>query len=180
MKFFSLLLLCYLAIIAQLVLVPELSVAGSRPHLPLVVLCLALFFLRDAQVFVWAILTGIICETFDNAHAGTGVLVLTGLCWLAYRIQVQFELRSLVSRSAVMIGLAFAFECLFQMANRGDFRSLSELSGMLPVSAGNAVYTAVVGLALLLICKMGRSLWPFSGSTTFGENSSYRSRYSTG
>ncbi|QDV15965.1 hypothetical protein Pan153_05840 [Gimesia panareensis] len=178
MKFFSLLLLCYLAIIAQLVLVPEMSVAGSRPHLPLVVLCLALFWLRDAQVFVWAILTGIICETFDNAHPGTGVLVLTGLCWLAFRIQMQFELRSLVSRSAVMLGLAFTFECLFQMVNRSDFRSLSELSSMLPVSAGNAVYTAVVGLVLLLICKMGRSLWLFSGNSDFATSHSYTSRYS--
>lgn len=178
MKFFGLLLLCYLAVIAQLGLVPELMVSGSRPNLPLVVLCLALFWLRDAQVFVWAILVGVICETFDGAHPGTGVLVLTGLCWLAYRMQVQFELRSLWTRPVVIAGMVLAFDCLFQILNRGDIKSVSELGRLLPASAGNAVYSAAVGLALLLLCRMGRSLMPFSGSTTFGESRSYRSRYS--
>ncbi len=77
--------------IAQVGLASEMIVAGSRPNLPLVVLCLALFWLRDAQVFFWAILVGIICETFDDAHPGTGVLVVTALCWFVYRIQVALR-----------------------------------------------------------------------------------------
>ncbi|QGQ23259.1 hypothetical protein F1728_11505 [Gimesia benthica] len=178
MKFFSLLLLCYLAVIAQVGLASEMIVAGSRPNLPLVVLCLALFWLRDAQVFFWAILVGIICETFDDAHPGTGVLVVTGLCWFVYRIQVQFELRSLVSRASVFTTMALAFDVLFQIVNQGSLPAVETLTSLLPVSAGNALYSSAVGLSVLLLCKIGKALLPVSGGSSLSGTRAYTSRYS--
>lgn len=178
MKFFSLLLLCYLAVIAQVGLASEMIVAGSRPNLPLVVLCLALFWLRDAQVFLWAILVGIICETFDDAHPGTGVLVVTALCWFVYRIQLHFELRSLVSRASVFTTMALAFDVLFQIVNQGSLPAVETLTSLLPVSAGNALYSSAVGLSVLLLCKIGKVLLPVSGGSSLAGTRAYTSRYS--
>lgn len=178
MKFFSLVLLYYIALITQLGLIPNLTVAGNRANLMLVVLCLALFWLRDAQVFLWAVLTGLVCEAFDDAHPGTGVLILTGLIWLAYRVQVQLELRSLFSRCTLIAGVTFAFESLFPILNRTNWNSNIDLSGLLQRAAGNALYSALAGLLLLFCFKIMQSVIPVPGRAAFTSNGAYTSRYS--
>ena len=98
MKLLSLLLLGYVCLITQISVIPELSPDGYRPNLIILVTGLALFWLRDARVMLCALLAGLVCEAFDSAIPGTGVFLLTTLVWLAYRVQIHFQLRSLFSR----------------------------------------------------------------------------------
>jgi len=177
-KWISLLLFCYLMMIAQISIVPAGIVEGSRPNLILLVLCFALFWLRDAKIFLWAILTGLICETFDAAIPGTGILLLTCLAWMAFRVQTHFQIRSLFSRFVLMAVMAFAFDSLFQILNRLDAKMLPDLISLTRHSAGNALYTAVVGLGLLLACKIIQRLIPVDFGQNLQNRTAYESRFS--
>ncbi|QDV48691.1 rod shape-determining protein MreD [Gimesia fumaroli] len=178
MKFFSLLIFGYLMLIVQISFVPSATIAGSHPNLLLLVLCFALFWYRDARGFVWAIVTGLICETFDAAIPGTGILLLTGLIWLAYRIQIHFQIRSLFSRFVLMAVFAFTFDSLFQILNHLETNVLPELTTLIQQAAGNALYTAVAGLTLLISFKLVLRLVPFDFEQNLHQGTGYESRYS--
>lgn len=178
MKIISLLMLCYLMLILQISIVPAGMIEGSRPNLILLVLCFALFWLRDAQVFVWAVITGLICETFDSAIPGTGILLVTCLIWAAFRIQTHFQIRSLFSRFVLMAMLAFLFDCLFQILNRLDAKALPDLAVLVQHAAGNALYTAIVGLGLLIAFKIILRLMPVDFGQGVQNTAVYGSRYS--
>lgn len=178
MKFFSLLIFGYLMLIAQISFVPSGAVAGSLPNLMLLVLCFVLFWYRDTRVFLWAIVVGLICETFDAAIPGTGILLLTGLIWLAYRIQLHFQIRSLFSRFVLMAVFAFIFDSLFQILNRLETQALPDLTLLAQQAAGNALYTAVTGLAFLISFKLVLRLVPLDFEQNLHKGTGYESRYS--
>lgn len=178
MKFFSLLIFGYLMLIVQISLVPSGAVEGSRPNLLLLVLCFALFWYRDARVFLWAIVTGLVCETFDAAIPGTGILLLTCLVWLAYRIQLHFQIRSLFSRFVLMALLAFVFDSLFPILNRLETQVFPDLALLAQQAAGTAIYTAVVGLAFLVLFKIVLRLVPIDFEQNLHQGTGYESRYS--
>ncbi|QDT91271.1 hypothetical protein Pan161_29270 [Gimesia algae] len=175
MKLFSLLMLGYVCLITQISVVPELSPDGYRPNLIVLVTGLALFWLRDARVILGALLAGLVCEAFDSAIPGTGVLLLTILIWLAYRVQIHFQLRSLFSRFVMLALLSFLFDGLFQILNHLEAGAelISELSSILQQSAGNSLATAVVGLLLLILIKP----LPFDLSTVRSGSDSYSPQY---
>ena len=154
------------------------DVAGSHPNLMLLVLCFALFWYRDARVFLWAIVTGLICETFDAAIPGTGILLLTGLIWLAYRVQIHFQIRSLFSRFVMIAVFAFLFDSLFQILNRLETKAFPDPTTLMQQAAENAFYTAVVGLALLISFKLILRLVPFDFEQNLHQGTGYESRYS--
>ncbi|WP_417381995.1 hypothetical protein [Gimesia sp.] len=176
MKLFSLMLLAYVCLIIQISVVPELSPQGYRPNLIIMVTGLALFWLRDARVILCALLAGLVCEAFDSAIPGTGVFLLTTLIWLAYRIQVHFQLRSIFSRFVMLAFLSFLFDSLFHALNRLEAGAelISELTGILQQSAGNSLETAVIGLLLLLSIK----LIPVELRTSPAASVGYSSQYS--
>lgn len=178
MRLFSLLILCYLLLILQLSFVPELTVAGYRPNLILVMVCLALFWYRDATVFLWGILAGLIYETFDAAIPGTAILLLTGLIWIAFRIQVHFQIRSLLSRFVLMLVLAFFFDAMFSSLNRLELTTLPNLISLAQYAAGNAVFTAATGLGLLLVFKIVQRLLPVDMGSHQKQDAIYESRFS--
>lgn len=165
-------------LILQISMVPEWIVEGSRPNLMLLVLCFALFWLRDAQVFIWAVITGLICETFDSATPGTGILLLTCLIWTAFRIQTHFQVRSLFSRFVLMAVMAFVFDSVFQILNRLDAQALPDLAALAQHAAANALYTAIVGLGLLFAFKIIQRLLPVDFGQELRNNTAYESRYS--
>ncbi len=175
MKLFSLLLLGYVSLIAQISVVPEWSPAGYRPNLLVLVTGLALFWLRDARVIFAALLSGLVCEAFDSAIPGSGVFLLTILVWLAWRVQIHFQLRSLFSRFVMLACLSFLFDSLFQVLNRlgAGAEMISELPGIVQQSAGNSLATAVVGLCFLMLIK----LIPFDLSTIRSGSASYSPQY---
>lgn len=177
MKTLSLLLFGYLMLVLQISLVPDSVIAGNRPNLILLLLCFALFWCRDARVFLWGILVGLVCETFDAAIPGTGALLLTGLTWLAYRVQIHFQIRSLFSRFVMMAFFTFAFEFLFPLLNRLEAKALPDLLLLSQQAAGCALYTAMVGLALLMSCKLVMRLLPVSFDRPMPAGG-YESRYS--
>ncbi len=177
MKFFCLLILCYLLMIVQISIVPGEIVAGSRPNLILLILCFALFWHRDAKVFLWAIIVGLICETFDSAIPGTGILLLTCLIWMAYRFQTHFQIRSLFNRFILMAVMAFLFGILFQMLNQWDAKTLSDLNSLAQQSAGNALYTAVVGVGLLTAFNIIWRLIPVNVKQNLRNKTVYESRF---
>tara|TARA_R110002095_G_scaffold138534_1_gene120226 strand:- start:181863 stop:182402 length:540 start_codon:yes stop_codon:yes gene_type:complete len=177
-KFFSLLIFGYLMLIIQISLVPSGAVEGSRPNLMLLVLCFALFWYRDARVFFWVIMTGLIYETFDAAIPGTGILLLTCLVWLAYRIQLHFQIRSLFSRFVLMASLTFVFDSLFQVLNRLEVKAFPDLFLLTQQAAGNALYTAVAGLAFLVSVKIIQRLVPIDFEPHLHQGTGYESRYS--
>ncbi|WP_298859026.1 hypothetical protein [uncultured Gimesia sp.] len=178
MKLFSLLILCYILLIIQISVVPEAIVAGSRPNLILVMLCFTLFWCRDATVFLWGILAGLIYETFDSAIPGTGVLLLTSLVWVALRVQLHFQIRSLISRFVLIFVLAFVFDGLFQILNRLEANTLPNLSSLAHHAAGNALYTAVAGFGLLVSFKIILRLVPIEFGQSLRNESVYKSRFS--
>ncbi|MCH9655743.1 MAG: hypothetical protein K0U86_13835 [Planctomycetes bacterium] len=178
MKLFSLLILCYILLIIQISVVPEATVAGSRPHLILVMLCFALFWSRDATVFLWGILAGLIYETFDSAIPGTGVLLLTSLVWVAFRVQLHFQIRSLISRFMLILVLAFVFDGLFHILNHLEAIRLLDLTSLAQHAAGNALYTAVAGLGLLVSFKIISRLVPIEFGQSLRNESVYESRFS--
>tara|TARA_R110002095_G_scaffold209647_1_gene196354 strand:+ start:966 stop:1505 length:540 start_codon:yes stop_codon:yes gene_type:complete len=177
-KWISLLLFCYLMLIVQISFVPDAIIAGSRPNLILLVLCFALFWFRNAQVFLWAILAGLICETFDAAIPGTGILLLTCLVWMAFRVQTHFQIRSLFSRFVLMTVMAFAFDSVFQILNGLNAKTLPDLVSLTRHAGGNAVYTAVAGLGLLLACKFIQRLIPVDFGQNLQNRTTYPSRFS--
>lgn len=178
MKFFSLLILCYLLMIVQIGIIPDVIVEGSRPNLILLVLCFALFWHRDATVFVWAIITGLICETFDSATPGTGVLLLTCLIWIAFRMQTHFQIRSLLSRFVLVFAITFLFDGLFQLLNQLDTNALPNLNSLARQASGNAIYTAVAGLALLITFKTMERFIPVTLKSNLQNSALYGSRFS--
>jgi len=177
-KIISLLMLCYLMLILQISIVPAGIIEGSRPNLMLLVLCFALFWLRDAQVFVWAVITGLICEAFDSAIPGTGILLLTCLIWTAFRIQTHFQIRSLFSRFVLMALMAFLFDSLFQILNRLEAKALPDVAALAQHAAGNALNTAIVGLGLLIAFKIIQRLMPVDFGRGLQNSAVYESRYS--
>lgn len=177
MKFFCLLLLCYLLLIVQISFVPEAIVTGSRPNLILLILCFGLFWHRDTKIFLWAIIVGLICETFDSSIPGMGILLLTCLSWIAYRIQTHFEIRSLLSRFILIAVTAFLFDGFFQVLNQWDAKVLSDLSTLAQQSAGNALYTAVVGAGLLMAFNTIWRLIPVGLQQNLGNKTVYNSRF---
>lgn len=178
MKLFSLLIFSYLLLIVQISFVPEATIEGYRPHLILLMLCFALFWYRDATVFLWGILAGLIYETFDSAIPGTGVLLLTSLTWMAYRVQIHFQIRSLFSRFVLMAVLAFVFDGLFQILNRLEVKTLPDLASLAQQAAGNALYTAVAGLGLLVTFKIIMRLVPIGFGPSLRNETVYESRFS--
>tara|TARA_R110002111_G_scaffold256979_2_gene324667 strand:+ start:169047 stop:169550 length:504 start_codon:yes stop_codon:yes gene_type:complete len=165
-------------LIVQISIVPDAIIEGSRPNLILLVLCFALFWLRDTQVFLWAILAGLICETFDAAIPGTGILLMTCLVWMAFRVQTHFQIRSLFSRFILMAVMAFAFDSVFQILNGLDAKTLPDLISLSRHAAGNAVYTALVGLVLLLACNIIQRLIPVDFGQNLQNRTTYESRFS--
>ena len=178
MKLFSLLILSYLLLIIQISIVPAATIEGSRPNLILLMLCFALFWYRDATVFLWGILAGLIYETFDSAIPGTGVLLLTSLAWMAFRVQIHFQIRSLFSRFVLMAVLAFVFDGSFQILNRLEAKTLPDLISLTQQAAGNALYTAVAGLGLLVTFKIILRLVPIEFGQSLRNKTVYESRYS--
>ncbi len=178
MKCFSLLVLCYLMMIAQIGIVPDMIIEGSRPNLILLVLCFALFWHRDATIFLWAILTGLICETFDAAIPGSGVLLLSCLIWMAFRIQIHFQIRSMLSRVLLMFVITFLFDSLFQLLNRLDSKALPDLNFLALQATGNAFYTAVAGLLFLIIFKIVQRFIPVTLRHNLQNSALYGSRFS--
>lgn len=164
--------------IVQISFVPEATVSGSCPDLILLLLCFALFWLRDATVFLWGILAGLIYETFDAAIPGTGVLLLTCLIWIAFRIQVHFQIRSIFSRVMLIAALAFVFDGLFQILNRLETITHLDLNELAQNAAGNALYTAVVGFCLLFIFKMILKFVPVQVGQNTQNKTVYESRFS--
>jgi len=178
LKLFSLLILCYLLLIIQISFVPEVTVAGSRPNLILLMLCFALFWYRDATVFLWGILVGLIYETFDSAIPGTAVLLITGLVWIAFRVQIHFQIRSLFSRFVLMAMLAFVFDGLFQILNHLETITLFDLTLLAQNAAGNALYTAIAGLGLLMAFKIVQRIAPIEFGQSLRNETVYESRFS--
>ena len=176
MKLLSLLLLGYVCLITQISVIPELSPDGYRPNLIILVTGLALFWLRDARVMLCALLAGLVCEAFESAIPGTGVFLLTTLVWLAYRVQIHFQLRSLFSRFVLLACLSFLFDSLFQALNRMEAGAelFSELSIIVQQSAGNGLATAVLGLLILI----GLKLIPVDLRTPPAASAGYSSQYS--
>jgi len=164
--------------ILQISFVPEATVEGSRPNLILLLVCFALFWHRDATVFLWGILAGLIFETFDAAIPGTGVLLLTCLVWIAFRIQIHFQIRSLFSRVVLIAVLAFVFDGLFQVLNRAEAITRLDPSELALNAAGNALYTASAGLCLLVAFKIILRLVPVEFGQSTQNKTVYESRYS--
>ncbi|MCA9018374.1 MAG: hypothetical protein KDA77_23840, partial [Planctomycetaceae bacterium] len=109
---------------------------------------------------------------------GTGILLLTSLIWLAYRVQLHFQIRSLFSRFLLMALLAFVFDSLFQILNRLDTTALPDLTLLVQQAAGNAIYTAVVGLAFLVLFKIALRLLPVDFAQNLHKGTGYERRYS--
>ncbi|WP_417393378.1 hypothetical protein [Gimesia sp.] len=175
MKLFSLMLLGYVCLIAQISVVPDLSPEGFRPNLIVMVTGLTLFWLRDPRVILCGLLAGLVCETFDSAIPGTGAMLLSMLIWLAWRVQIHFQLRSLFSRFVMLAFLAFLFDSLFHVLNRLEAGAnlIAELTLLLPQSAGNSLATATVGLILLIVFK----LMPFQLQASPGDSARYSPQY---
>lgn len=164
--------------IVQIGIVPDTIIAGSRPNLLLLVLCFAMFWHRNATVFLWAILIGLVFETFDSATPGTSILLLTCLIRMAFRIQIHFQLRSLLSRFITMFAITFLFDSLFQLLNRLDAKALTDLNSLALQATGNAFYTAVVGLFLLIMFKIVQRFIPDALRPNLQNSALYGSRFS--
>lgn len=148
--------LIYLALAIQPGLPVELSVAGSRPWIPGIVLVLCLVMAEGSEALIWSSLLGLGVDCLSGERLGVHVVVTTVVATglLAFKSSSRFS--GPIAASMAVLGAIF----LWKLTATGLRAVLGQRAIDWPhlamASFGDAVYSA---LLVFLVQMASRAVW---------------------